>query len=220
MGETPKLTKRSSPRILKSSPSSAVSIPPTPEALVPRRSSWRISLGSSPPPPCKSLLQVEETTNIHGETPNSAKNGRRSTKRSEKASIGASFAPISPDCSESKKRKRSERAETAKTRARFLRNSTSHKKKKNNDVPKRRVYYKKVVYDEGEFSIGDDVYVKRREDASSDDEDPEVDECRICFKSGKARMIECDDCLGGFHLRCLKPPLKEVLEGDWILWIL
>ncbi|KAK9950817.1 hypothetical protein M0R45_006284 [Rubus argutus] len=29
-------------------------------------------------------------------------------------------------------------------------------------------------------------------------------------------MIECDDCLGGFHLKCLKPPLKEVPEGDWV----
>lgn len=29
-------------------------------------------------------------------------------------------------------------------------------------------------------------------------------------------MIECDECLGGFHLKCLKPPLKEVPEGDWI----
>lgn len=29
-------------------------------------------------------------------------------------------------------------------------------------------------------------------------------------------MIECDECLGGFHLKCVKPPLKEVPEGDWI----
>lgn len=29
-------------------------------------------------------------------------------------------------------------------------------------------------------------------------------------------MVECDECLGGFHLKCLKPPLKEVPEGDWI----
>ncbi|PKI42515.1 hypothetical protein CRG98_037104 [Punica granatum] len=28
-------------------------------------------------------------------------------------------------------------------------------------------------------------------------------------------MIECEDCLGGFHLKCLKPPLKEVPEGEW-----
>ncbi|KAI3951097.1 hypothetical protein MKW98_028501 [Papaver atlanticum] len=29
-------------------------------------------------------------------------------------------------------------------------------------------------------------------------------------------MIECDDCLGGFHLKCLRPPLKEIPDGDWI----
>ncbi|TQD92194.1 hypothetical protein C1H46_022232 [Malus baccata] len=29
-------------------------------------------------------------------------------------------------------------------------------------------------------------------------------------------MIKCDDCLGGFNLKCLKPPLKDVPEGDWI----
>lgn len=73
-----------------------------------------------------------------------------------------------------------------------------------------------MVYDGGEFSIGDDVYVKRREDADSDNEDPEVEECVMCFKAGRTVMIECDECLGGFHLKCLKPPLKEVPEGDWI----
>lgn len=81
---------------------------------------------------------------------------------------------------------------------------------------KKKVYYKKVGYDGGEFSIGDDVYVKRREDAESDNEDPEVEECVVCFKAGTAVMIECDECLGGFHLKCLKPPLKEVPEEDWI----
>ncbi|KAI3877537.1 hypothetical protein MKX03_030647 [Papaver bracteatum] len=29
-------------------------------------------------------------------------------------------------------------------------------------------------------------------------------------------MIECDDCLGGFHLKYLRPPLKEIPDGDWI----
>ncbi|KAB1227670.1 Origin recognition complex subunit 1 [Morella rubra] len=43
-----------------------------------------------------------------------------------------------------------------------------------------------------------------------------MEECRMCFKAGRAVMIECDDCLGGYHLKCLKPPLKEVPEGDWI----
>lgn len=80
-------------------------------------------------------------------------------------------------------------------------------------------YYKKVVYDGGEFEVGDDVYVKRREDATSDEEDPEVEECRFCFRSGDEIMIECDSCLGGFHLKCLTPPLKDVPEGDWICGI-
>ena len=29
-------------------------------------------------------------------------------------------------------------------------------------------------------------------------------------------MLECSTCLRGFHLRCLKPPLKKVPEGDWL----
>lgn len=81
---------------------------------------------------------------------------------------------------------------------------------------KKKVYYRKVVYDGGEFSVGDDVYVKRREEASSDEGDPETEECRVCYKAGRAVMIECDGCLGGFHLKCLKPPLREVPEGDWV----
>ncbi|KAF5740602.1 origin of replication complex subunit 1B-like [Tripterygium wilfordii] len=81
---------------------------------------------------------------------------------------------------------------------------------------KKRVYYKKVVYDGVEFEVGDDVYVKKREGASSDDEDPDIEECRVCFMAGKTLMIECDECLGGFHLKCLKPPLKDVPEGEWI----
>ncbi|RHN67422.1 hypothetical protein MtrunA17_Chr3g0102561 [Medicago truncatula] len=40
-------------------------------------------------------------------------------------------------------------------------------------------YYKKVVYDGGEFEVGNDVYVKR-EDATSE-EDPELEECRFFF---------------------------------------
>ncbi|ERM93467.1 hypothetical protein AMTR_s00132p00084170 [Amborella trichopoda] len=54
----------------------------------------------------------------------------------------------------------------------------------------------------------------RRENTSSDGEDPEVEECKVCFRSGRAVILECDECLGSFHFRCLKPPLKEVPEGD------
>ncbi|KAK3128578.1 hypothetical protein QOZ80_6BG0463650 [Eleusine coracana subsp. coracana] len=81
--------------------------------------------------------------------------------------------------------------------------------------PRKRSYYRKVVFDGGEFEIGHDVYVKRREDAESDAEDPEEEECRVCFRTGGGVMVECDMCLGGFHLRCARPPLRRVPEGDW-----
>lgn len=140
-----------------------------------------------------------------------ANSARKSRRRTEKVTDEAQFVPESPDRSETKRRKvGGEREKVTTPRTRAPRAVRSESKK----VPKKRVYYKKVVYDGGDFQIGDDVYVKRRDDASSDAEDVE-EECRICFKSGRAIMIECEDCLGGFHLKCLKPPLKEVPEGDW-----
>ncbi|KAJ1412369.1 Zinc finger, PHD-type [Sesbania bispinosa] len=138
-----------------------------------------------------------------------------SKKRNGKGSVEVSFAPASPDQSETKKRKR-EGERTVVTRALAAKKGKSENRQKIVELPKRRTHYKKVVYDGGEFEVGDAVYVKRREDATSDDEDPEVEECRLCFCSGNEIMIECDECLGGFHLKCLKPPLKDVPEGDWI----
>ncbi|EFH46551.1 hypothetical protein ARALYDRAFT_493435, partial [Arabidopsis lyrata subsp. lyrata] len=109
-------------------------------------------------------------------------------KKKKKIAEEASFSPTSPN-----------RSETIT-------------KKKN------RVYYNKVEFNVTEFEIGDHVYVKRREDTNSDEEeeDPEIEDCQMCFKSDTNIMIECDDCLGGFHLNCLKPPLKDVPKGDWI----
>ncbi|PON89187.1 Zinc finger, FYVE/PHD-type [Trema orientale] len=151
-------------------------------------------------------------------TVSSAKKDEKKRARKEEKDlrdVEVSFSPVSPEQPESRKRKR-DNERTVVTRAMASKGKNLEKKKRVGSVPKKRVHYKKVVYDGGEFEVGDDVYVRRREDASSDDEDPEVEECRVCFKSGRAVMIECDDCLGGFHLKCLKPPLKEVPEGDWI----
>ncbi|KAE9585981.1 putative chromatin regulator PHD family [Lupinus albus] len=134
------------------------------------------------------------------------------------------FGTVTPVQSEKRKRRKKEdEGEGKRTVTRATAASRKGKlnlkleKKVKKSKPKRRVYYKKVVYDGGEFGVGDDVYVKRREDGCSDEEvDPVVEECRICFDSGSEVMLECDDCLGGFHLKCLKPPLNEVPEGDWI----
>ncbi|GAY47645.1 hypothetical protein CUMW_105970, partial [Citrus unshiu] len=124
-------------------------------------------------------------------------------------------SPMSPELSEGKKRKRKDYSEERSGDAVVTRSKVKTRSGKVENLKKMRVYYKKVVYDEGEFEVGDDVNVKRREDASSDEEDPEVEECRICFRAGRNVMLECDDYLGGFHLKCLKPSLKEVPEGEW-----
>ncbi|KAJ3673002.1 hypothetical protein LUZ60_006376 [Juncus effusus] len=97
-------------------------------------------------------------------------------------------------------------------------NRPEKRRRRNAGRPRKKVFYKKVIYDGGEFAVGDDVYIKRKEGSESDSEDPEFEECKVCFKpASKTKiMIECDDCLGGFHLRCVKPPLKKIPEGDWI----
>ncbi|KAH7862007.1 hypothetical protein Vadar_033606 [Vaccinium darrowii] len=184
-----------------------LAIPLTPQSLPPPRRSSRFI--SSPEPPLPSL----KPKTLISQSPNCAKDAKNPKRKVGSDSIEVSLSPVSPDRFEVKKRKK---CSEAKLETRVLRNGKCEGKKRDSGAPKKRVYYRKVVYDGGEFSVGDDVYVKRREEASSDEEDPETEECRVCYKAGRAVMIECDDCLGGFHLKCLKPPLKEVPEGDWI----
>ncbi|XP_016899376.1 origin of replication complex subunit 1B-like [Cucumis melo] len=144
---------------------------------------------------------------------------RRSRTWTENNEVKLNEVMFSPSFQqlEGKKRKTYKKRSMV-TRATASKNPNSEEgiNKRGSGRLRKRVYYQKVVFDGGEFEVGDDVYVRRREDASSDDEDPEVEECRVCFKSGNAVMIECDDCLGGFHLKCLKPPMKVIPEGDWI----
>ncbi|GMQ00763.1 hypothetical protein CsSME_00047699 [Camellia sinensis var. sinensis] len=208
----PKQSPHQNPK-LSSSTQTPPFPPPTPHSLLPpRRSSRFISSPQPTPPPPSSSSSRRSSLDFNPDTPQKSINQSLSCADNVKTwkrkvsvtdSIDVSLSPVSPDRFEVKKRKKG--SEKRKTRV-FSRNGK----------PKKRVYYRKVVYDGGEFAVGDDVYVKRREEASSDDEDPEIEECRVCFKAGKAVMIECDDCLGGFHLKCLKPPLKEVPEKDWI----
>lgn len=233
--KSPKKSKHSNP---KTSPPSLT--PPTPQTLTtPRRSARRaLPLSDSATPQKlfedspkktskKDAKPRRSTADAAGKLQNDlvktrkkAKNEEipKTPKSNEKGNLTedeVTFSPVTPGQLESKKRKREEKSAVT-TRSRASKNVGFGEKKSGKGVPKRRVYYKKVVYDGGEFEVGDNVYVRRREDASSDEELVEEEECRMCFKTGKGVMIECDDCLGGFHLKCLKPPLKEVPEGDWI----
>lgn len=43
--------------------------------------------------------------------------------------------------------------------------------------------------------------------------------CRICRrKCGDEFMLLCDGCDHGYHTYCLKPPLKDVPDGDWFCY--
>lgn len=151
-----------------------------------------------------------------GKPKNEGKSSKRGVERDGTAfESEVCFSPVSPDQFKEKKRKRDAVSKVV-TRAMSAKRVKFEKDTVNGVGKKKRTYYKKVNYDGAEFEVGDDVYVRRREDASSDEEVPDVEECRVCFDSGDDVMIECDDCLGGFHLKCLKPPLTEVPEGDWI----
>ncbi|KAL3701075.1 hypothetical protein R1sor_019097 [Riccia sorocarpa] len=92
-------------------------------------------------------------------------------------------------------------------RARGRRVNSSQKNSK-------RRYLSKVVLDDVEFRVGEDVYVTK-EGVDCPESEIEVEECQICGEPGETTMIECDKCLGGFHLTCLDPPLEEVPEDDW-----
>ncbi|KAJ9540419.1 hypothetical protein OSB04_026925 [Centaurea solstitialis] len=221
MAETPKRLRQTPQKAPKSAPKTP--IPQTPQTLAttPRRRSSRLV---SPPPSSRRTVDPPPAT-----TPRASINQRtKSTKNADRLkkkldttdSIDreeALFSPASPDRTETKKRKSRGENLGESVKVKVLRENKKEEGKKRGSVrPKRRVYYKKVSYDGGEFAVGDDVYVKRREDASSDEDEPEVEECRVCFRTGRSVMIECDDCLGGFHLKCLKPPLRKVPEEDWI----
>ncbi|KAL3838204.1 hypothetical protein ACJIZ3_022795 [Penstemon smallii] len=202
MAETPKMKnlKQSSTRTPKRSTPKVTSLisPRTPQTSTPTIPTPRRSLRLTPQNTTKSLK------NHQIDPPHSP------------ATI--SITPISPHPTESKRKRKLELKPQTLNKKRVLTTDLNNNtKKSNSNKIKKRVYYKKAVYDGGEFAAGDDVYIKRKEETSSDDDFAEVEECRVCFKpAGKRIMIECDDCLNGFHLRCLKPPLKEVPEGDWI----
>ena len=40
--------------------------------------------------------------------------------------------------------------------------------------------------------------------------------CLICkSKEDEDSMLICDGCDNGYHMACLRPPLRRIPEGDW-----
>ncbi|RAL43099.1 hypothetical protein DM860_009881 [Cuscuta australis] len=213
MAETPIRRSHKTPQkqqpISDSSPP-CHALPPTPQTLdpTPRRRSLRLTSStpqaSTPHPATPATRESSRRKSLKF----SSQNVNNLSNQKHKCTDSSAILSPPPTPSEAVRSGRKRKCtESVNSRLEKTRASKSGRK---------RVYYKKVVYDGGEFSVEDDVYVKRKDGTSSEDEDPEVEECKVCFRAGNSVMIECDDCLGGFHLRCLNPPLKEVPEGDWI----
>lgn len=74
-----------------------------------------------------------------------------------------------------------------------------------------RQFFPSVEVDGEVYRCGDSVYVFGANAPATFDEDDEL--CEVCCKDAdQGTMLECDVCLRGFHLKCLKPPLKSVPE--------
>lgn len=113
-------------------------------------------------------------------------------------------------------KKAAERAEAVENRGSDPKGTTGQKGgAKKASVPRAK-YLDRLEFDGTLFEAGDFVYIKKT-DGDKEESDEELEECRVCGNCPQEGedMLECDTCLGGFHLGCLDPPLEEVPEGDW-----
>ena len=72
---------------------------------------------------------------------------------------------------------------------------------------------------EGEtFRVGESAFVVLDTAYASEGEDEEDAACAVCGSTDKESeaMVECSRCLAGVHLSCMRPPLAEVPEGDYL----
>eukprot|EP01018_Ginkgo_biloba_P017104 Gb_26632 [translate_table: standard] len=163
----------------------------------------RLNKSSKKPTRTSAKKRAKSATKVSSKNPNG--NVDLSSRKPKNAEANVGLPSQKPKCIAQKNRKR-----PGKTVAAPISHGGSNK-----NIKKKPKIFTKVIFDGVEFRVGDAVYVRRIE-SSSDTDDPEVEECQICRRAGKSVMVECDDCLGGFHLNCLKPPLKEVPVERWV----
>ena len=57
--------------------------------------------------------------------------------------------------------------------------------------------------------VGDSAYVVMKP-AEFNWEEEEEEICQTCGAAADETALECDNCLLGFHLKCLSPPLESI----------
>jgi len=91
----------------------------------------------------------------------------------------------------------------------------SKKKAGSANQPPKRTYWKRVNLEGEIFSVGDSAYVVNEKTVDFDEDEDVL--CMVCREApdDDRTMLECDTCLSGWHMCCLKPPLTKVPESDW-----
>ena len=74
-----------------------------------------------------------------------------------------------------------------------------------------RQFLPSVVADGEIFRVGDSAYLRMTKDFDENDF-AEEEVCQVCgsAESDGVPILECNKCLLGYHLTCLRPPLAEV----------
>ena len=82
--------------------------------------------------------------------------------------------------------------------------------------PKQRRFLEKAEHNGLTYTIGCSAYVVVNPQTAEDAW--ELETCEVCKRTSKKRgrkevpLLECDQCLRGYHLDCLDPPLSDVPE--------
>ena len=66
-------------------------------------------------------------------------------------------------------------------------------------------------------STGFTLILKNQEDHLGDEEESEEEHgeyCKVCKDGGE--LLCCDCCPGTYHMKCLKPELIGLPEGEWV----
>ncbi len=90
---------------------------------------------------------------------------------------------------------------------------TQRKRAKKASEKHLRQFLSSVTVDGDTFSVGDNAYIRMTDDFD-EDEFTEEEVCQICGHTEPEEVprIECDKCLLGYHITCLRPPLTHVPE--------
>ena len=160
----------------------------------------------------RAFAEVMKRRNMGASAADAAKEKEKEKEKKEKKKKSRA-PPTAPRASAAVEEKASEKASEKTTTSK-----ASKGKKKSaaaQDRPPKRKYWKMINLEGEIFRVGDSAYVVNEK--TVDFEEDEDVPCMVCGEAPDADrpMLECDTCLSGWHLCCLKPPLTRVPDNDW-----